>query len=68
MSKRTTQRMLSNYVNSATDLAESVKRNIIHEGKIDEETVIKLNKFQIAANAIADLVEELNQKVSKYEH
>jgi hypothetical protein len=50
---------LDNYINTATDLAESVKRNIVHGGMIDNETVLKLNAFIIAANAAADLKDVL---------
>jgi len=54
-----TRRALIQYVNKASDLAESVKRNIVKDGYIDEKTVLALNAFIIAANAIADLQEEL---------
>lgn len=68
MSSRSTQKALAEYVNAASDLAESVKRNIIHEKVIDDETVLKLNRFIIAANAIDDMIEELNKKVQKYDN
>lgn len=59
MSEDKTKKALVKYVNTATDLADSVKRNIVHDGAIDDETVIKLNNFIIAANAIEDLYREL---------
>lgn len=46
---------LENCINTACDLAESVKRNIAHGGVIDNETVAKLNAFTIAMNIAADL-------------
>lgn len=42
------------YVTAAEDLAESVKRNIQKDGTIDNKTVLKLNDFIIAQNAIAE--------------
>lgn len=69
MSTRHTQRALANYVNSATDLAESVKWCIQHnEGMLSDEAVLKLNEFAIAANAVKDMVDELNTKVRKYDN
>jgi hypothetical protein len=57
------QQKLLEYVNAATDLAESVKRNIVKSKKgiavIDDETVIKLNKFMIAANHMKDFEKTL---------
>jgi len=46
------QILLKKYVDSATDLAESVRRNIQHDNKIDNKTVLALNAFIIAANEI----------------
>ncbi len=54
-----TKKALMAYVNTATDLAESVKRNIAKNGIIDNKTVLALNEFIIASNAIADLTEQL---------
>lgn len=53
------KKAIQKYVDTATELAESVKRNIVHEGIIDDETILKLNKFIIAANEIADMLSEL---------
>jgi hypothetical protein len=61
---------LIEYVNAATDLAESVKRNIQHAkngvAAIDDETVVKLNKFRMAANQIADLPTILSNNTRKF--
>lgn len=50
------QKAFEKYVEAATILAESVKRNIVHEGVIDNETILKLNEFIIASNEIEDLL------------
>ena len=68
MSQRETQRALMKYVNAASDLAESIKENIQHNGVITDATVLKLNEFIIAANAIEDLKENLNQRTRKYDN
>ena len=65
---RSQQRAMAKYVNAATDLAESVKRNIQHGGVIDDETVLKLNEFRIAANAVADIIDIVQKRVIKYEN
>ena len=65
---RSEQRMLARYVNAASDLAESVKRNIQHGGQIDDETVLKLNEFTIAANAIDTTLEEVKKKARKFDN
>jgi hypothetical protein len=54
-----TKVLFKKYVDAGADLAESVKRNIVHEGVIDDETVLRLNDFITAANAMADLNHEL---------
>ena len=56
------------YVNAATDLAESVKKNIQHGGKITKETVLKLNEFSIAANAVSDFIDHLKATNNKYDN
>jgi hypothetical protein len=61
MSEDKTKKALINYVNTASDLADSVKNDIVHDGVVTDETVIKLNKFIIASNAIQDLYEELSK-------
>ena len=55
MSEDKARLAFQNYVNAATDLAESVKDDIRHEGLVTDGTVLKLNAFIIASNAIADL-------------
>jgi len=57
-----TKRALQKYVNTASDLAESVKRNIQHEGVIDNKTVLCLNAFIIAANELAYFTNELDNE------
>ena len=64
---RAEQRALARYVNAATDLAESVKRNIQHGGVVDNETVLKLNEFRIAANAVDTMLTELKRKAIRYD-
>jgi len=54
-----TKKAFANYVDRADDLAENVKRNIAHEGIIDNKTVLALNEFIIAVNAIKDLTDEI---------
>jgi hypothetical protein len=66
MSSRETKKALAEYVNSATDLAEAVKMDIVHDRPVSSDTVLKLNRFIIAANYIKDMVDELNKKVNKY--
>jgi len=53
------KKLFQNYVNAATDLAESVKRNIIEDGIIDDTTVNHLNDLMIATNALAKLNDEM---------
>ncbi len=59
-----TKEALIAYVNSGQDLAESIKRNIVHEGIIDNETVIKLNAFIIASNAFSDITKQLTDETN----
>jgi len=47
-------------------LAESIKRNIQKDGCIDDKTVLALNEFIIAANAIEDSTEEIRKTGIKY--
>lgn len=69
MSTRQTQRTLVNYVNSATDLADAIKWCVQHNDRVlDDNAVLKLNEFAIAANAVRDMTEELNTKVRKYDN
>ena len=56
-----TKKAIQKYVDTASDLAESIKRNIQHEGIIDDETVLKLNAFIIASNEISDLLSQLTE-------
>jgi hypothetical protein len=71
-----TEVLLHRYVTAATNLAESVKRNIVHGKKvtgeivavIDDETVVKLNEFQIVANEIADLTAAIEDASIKFDN
>ena len=55
-----TRKALIAYVETASNLAESVKRNVQKDGRIDKKTILALNQFIIAANEIEHLKEELN--------
>lgn len=66
MSTRSTDKALNRYVNTASDLAESLKRNIQKDRFIDDKTMLILNEFIIAANEISDMIEHLNKKVIKF--
>jgi hypothetical protein len=68
MSSRQTDKALNQYVNSASDLAESVKRNLKNNGIIDQKTVLLLNEFITAANEIDSMVQHLNNKVNKFDN
>lgn len=57
----TTKELLQKYVNTATDLAEAVKRDIQKDGRVSQKTVLTLNQFVIAANDLADVRNELNE-------
>lgn len=61
-----TKELFAVYVNAAADLAENVKRNIKYDDAIlDDGTVLALNNFIKAAQAIKYLTDELNKdKVS----
>ena len=61
-----TKQALMEYANTAADLAESVKRNIIKDRVIDDKTIIALNMFIIASNAVKDLIDELNRDSIKF--
>ena len=52
------KKLFQAYVDAATDLAESVKRNIVKNGMIDDKTVIKLNNFMIATNNLAEMQDD----------
>jgi hypothetical protein len=60
-----TKQALIKYVDTATALAESIKRNIQHDGKVDNKTVLALNEFIIAANDISSLTDELTKDKMK---
>lgn len=60
-----TKKAFIKYVDAATDLAESIKRNIVKNGIIDDETVLKLNEFIIASNRVKDVTDEVNESDPK---
>lgn len=63
---RKDQKALLDYVNAAADLAENVRRNIMHtDNTIDDKTVLALNAFIIANNAIKFLTDQLESKNTK---
>lgn len=66
MSSRSTQRALAEYVNSASDFAESVKKDVTKDRVISDATILLLNKFIIAANVIKEMTEQLNKQVRKF--
>ncbi len=55
------KQLLIKYVDTAANLAENVKRNIVKNGLIDDKTVLALNEFIVAENAIKDLTDALNE-------
>jgi hypothetical protein len=59
------KQIFQNYVNAGADLAESVKRNIVKNGVIDDKTVVALNDFIIAINAMADLQIETDYDINE---
>lgn len=68
MSSRQTQRALAKYVDAASEFAEAVKVNIAKGGEINRDTILKLNEFIIAENAVKHLVEELKKTSRKYDN
>lgn len=58
MDNTTAKKLFQEYVNTATDLAESVKRNITKDGIIDDKTVNNLNAFMIATNNLANFQDD----------
>lgn len=61
------KKLFQSYINAATDLAESVKRNITQDGVIDDTTVNKLNDLIIATNALANLPDDELDSDSDYD-
>jgi hypothetical protein len=47
------------YAYAAADLADSVKRNIVKDGVIDDKTVNCLNDLIIATNELAEVQDEM---------
>jgi len=57
------QYKLIDYMDAATDLAESVIQDLRRNGKVSEETVIKLSQFRAKAEAIQKFVDMINKEV-----
>lgn len=57
--------LLADYVNAATDMAESLIKDIRNDKKISHKTVLALNKFKAAAYAMKDTQDELNRETQK---
>ncbi len=57
--------LLDQYITAATDLAESVKKDILKGGKISKNTNVALNKFIITANEIDFLKYDLTASKMK---
>ncbi len=66
MNNKNLELLLAEYVNAATDLAESVKIHAVKDTKISEETLTKLNKFIIAANGVAFFTDALHTNNLKF--
>lgn len=66
MSNKNLELLLAEYVNAATDLAEAVKIHVTKDTKINETTVVKLNKFIIAANGVAFFTDALHTNNLKF--
>lgn len=57
--------LLSDYVNSATDLAELLKNDLKKGRTVSDETILTLNKFQKAALALKSVTDDINKYVIK---
>jgi hypothetical protein len=68
MRDRQTQRALAKYVDAAAELAEAVKVNVIKGGEVNKDTILKLNAFTVAENAVKHLVEEIKKKNIVYDN
>lgn len=54
--------LLLNYVDTATNLAEAIKKDIQKKGVISNQTVLSLNEFIIAANQFHDVISGLERE------
>lgn len=63
---KVTKKAFVRYVDAAADLADCIKRNIQKDSTIDDKTVLALNEFIIASNAVKDLTDELKETDIKY--
>jgi methyl-accepting chemotaxis protein len=62
------ERAMARYVNAASDLAEALKENLQHGNKITDNTILKLNAFRIAANNVADIIENIKTVGVKHDN
>lgn len=60
-----TPKLLAEYVNAASDLADAVREAVRKDAKINNKIVLALNAFIIAANNIQYLTDELNKVNTK---
>lgn len=68
MSDRQTQRALARYVDASAELAEAVKRDIIRGEPVSKETILKLNEFTIAENAVKHLFDAAKKHIIKFDN
>lgn len=54
------------YMDSATDLAESVRSDLVRNGKVSEATVLKLSAFVKSAENVQKFVDLLYKEVRTY--
>ena len=54
------------YMDCATDLAESVRADLIRNGKVSEQTVLKLSEFVKSADNVQKFVDLLYKEVRTY--
>lgn len=55
------KKSLATYFNTAQELAEAIKRDIIRDTKVSQKTILALNAFVLAGNSIADLTAEFDR-------
>jgi hypothetical protein len=57
--------LLSDYVNSATNLAELLKEDLKKSREISDESILALNRFMKAAQAFDFVSKDLNKYIIK---
>jgi len=53
------------YVNAVADLGDSLKKDIIKDGMISDNTILALNKLVIISNEIIDVTDEIRDPKQK---